>query len=193
MKIFKPLKNTFITQGYGLENTAPSMLPLYKKMGLLGHNGWDFSAKDGQPIYWNCDIAGEVYQHHVDPAGGIGVDIITADEDGTIYKFRNWHLKKGTWIAPIGSRVETGDLICYADSTGRSTGPHDHFGLKPQIIDEQGNYHNKYQNNGYTGGIDPSPFYKDIFVGDYMSILQKKLSIIKKLIYLYKKLLGLKA
>jgi len=188
MIIYKSLKDTFVTQGFG-EN----LLPIYEEKGMKGHNGIDYSSKHGQNLYWNCDLKGYVYQHHVDSAGGIGLDIITIDKDGKIYKFRFWHLKENSWVAPIGSWVDTGDLIGHADNTGRSTGDHLHFGLKPQIEDENGNYKNSQSGNGYFGAIDPSPFIKDIFVGDFMSILHAKYNILKKLIYLYKKLIGKKA
>lgn len=171
MIIYRPVKTNFITQQFG-ENK----LPIYKKVGMLGHNGLDFASYHGELLVWNCDLDGVVLNHHVDDAGGIGIDIIVKEGE-SIHKFRHWHLVKGAKRAEIGSTVKTGDFVGYADNTGYSTGNHDHFGLKPQTE----NYKNKFQNNGYYGAIDPMPFYTNIYAKDLKKI-QGGINIVKEML-----------
>jgi len=46
LKLYSPLKDFFINQRFG-ENATP----IYGQLGLVGHNGIDFRAVDGTPIY----------------------------------------------------------------------------------------------------------------------------------------------
>lgn len=177
----RPVKTNWISQRFG-ENR----LPIYKERGMLGHNGIDFASKYGEPIYWPCvDYEGMVYQHHIDTAGGYGIDILAKTED-KVYKLRFWHLVKGGDMPRIGTTLSTGDLVGYADNTGHSKGNHLHFGLKPQVIDKFGNYRNEFPDNKYYGAIDPMPFYNNIYVRDYMVNLTGQVTILKRIIYLIK-------
>ncbi len=181
MILFRSIKRNAITQRFG-----QNKLPIYKKMGMKGHNGIDFSVQTGNPIYWNCDTKGIVYHKEVDDAGGIGLDIISEDGEMT-YKHRFWHLKGYT--VEIGDTVETGDLIAISNNTGKSTAAHLHWGIKP--VRKLGTrYVNIYQMNGYFGGINPKPFFANVFVLDYVNNLKKQISIIRKVIYLYQLLIN---
>jgi len=175
MKIYRSLRTNIITQKFG-ENKSP----LYKQRGLLGHNGWDWSAKDGEPLYFDVLGTGIVYQKHTDSAGGLGLDIITHDKDG-YWKHRYWHLKE--YKCEIGDIVETGQLIALADNTGRSTGTHLHRGLKPQIKDSDGNFKNKLARNGYTGGVDIEPYFKNVY-SRKIWLLKHQISLIQRIIKL---------
>lgn len=182
MKIYRALKLNWITQRFG-ENK----LPIYKELGLLSHNGLDFAAYPGSPLYWDVDTRGTVYKLETDSKGGIGLDIISED-NGTFYKHRYWHLKG--YAVKVGDIVETGDLIAYADNTGLSTGSHLHRGLKPVYSHTDGSYSNMYQNNQMWGAIDPEPFLKNVFVVDYVANLKGQISIMRKIILLYEQLLS---
>ena len=58
-------------------------------------------------------------------------------------------------IVKTGQTVQAGQSIGHADNTGiYTTGDHLHFGLK-ELKDNQVINHN----NGYFGGIDPSPYF----------------------------------
>jgi len=177
MNKYRPIKNNVVSQGFG-ENK----LPIYKQSGMLGHNGIDLPCPNGTEIRFEVgDCRGKVYQKYLDIAGGLGLDVITQDKDG-IFKHRYWHLRD--YAVEVGQIVESGDLLGYADNTGRSTGSHLHWGLKPQIIDKNGNYKNKYPDNGYAGGI---PFkYTDIYIKDLMDNLYGQIGILKKIIGLIK-------
>lgn len=182
MKIYRSLKLNSPVQLFG-----QNKLPIYKEMGLFGHNGVDWSCVTGTPLYWDVDTEGTVYKLETDSAGGVGLDIIS-EENGQFYKHRFWHLER--YNVRVGDRVGTGDLIAYSDNTGLSTGPHLHRALKPVYKDKNGSYWNKYSNNGYYGGIDIEPFFTNIFVVDYMNNLKGQISVMRKIILLYEQLLS---
>ena len=188
MKIFKPFEYTIMSQGFGKENTHASVMHFYKSYGMLGHNGWDWTAKDGEPIYWDCSSKGIVMDCHIDRNGGWGVRVITSDDNKTGFKHLFWHLKE--FKCQAGQTLETGDIIGLADNTGNSTGTHLHRGLKP-VKDTKLGWRNAEPNNGYCGGIDPSQYYEDIFVLDKMKQLEKKLSILQQMVGIVKKLITL--
>lgn len=117
-----PLKKVTITQSYGMTS--------YAKKGAYGggpHNGIDFGAPVGTPIYA--------------PLGGKVVAL------GSMYKNSRWY-GYGRWVAidhgngmvtlyghlssqsvKKGSTVKTGDKIGSSGNTGYSTGPHLHFSV----------------------------------------------------------------
>lgn len=125
------------TQGFG------GNYDIYKQFGLMGHNGLDFAYEDGTGVYASHD--GTV-NFQEDSMKGLGA-VVADSEKKTIY----WHLK-----SYVGSNreVKQGELIGLGDSTGFSTGPHLHYGLK--LLDSNGNVLNR--DNGYDGAIDPTPY-----------------------------------
>lgn len=154
------------------------MLHFYFSLGLKGHNGLDFPAKDGEPVYFNCfDYEGLVLETNLDIKSGLGIVIGIKTANGS-FKTIYWHLKD--ILVQAGQIISTGELIGYADNTGYSTGTHLHFGLKE--CDE--NWITINRGNGYDGCIDPEPFYQDIFVKDVVDNLNEQISIIKKAIKL---------
>lgn len=161
-KLHPPLKDMFVTQKFGENN-----LSFYRDMGMIGHNGIDYRAIDGTPVFASHD--GRVTFAGYDGSGGLGVVIRTENEvelEGgmshvkTIY----WHLKKGSILVTGGQSVKAGQQIGEADNTGLSTGSHLHFGLKPIARGENDwTWFNLEQNNGYFGAIDPQT-YLDTFI-----------------------------
>lgn len=162
LKLSNPLRSMFVTQYFGNKNPS-----LY---GNAGHNGLDFSAKHGTPIY--AAHNGYAY-YQIDDKGGHGIVIFTdAEYESTTgelsyWKTIYWHLvdplKEPRYRSPvmdkIGMKVKTGDLIGYADNTGHSTGDHLHFGLKPVAKGEdKATWYNVNQDNGYYGAVDPVPY-----------------------------------
>lgn len=152
---------------------------IYKNLGMLGHNGWDIFALDGDPIYAAHD--GMVTFSGEDGSGGLGVVIRTKEKydwahEGEIkqvyYKSIYWHLKKGSIKVLSGQEIKTGDLIAQADNTGLSTGAHLHFGIKPVIQGEQDwQWYNLVQDNGYLGAIDPSLYFNKYFAVDAVVVV----------------------
>ena len=149
-------------------------------INIKGHNGIDFQAYHGQPVYAAHD--GTAFFEY-DKNQGEGVVIISDkayDYRGVQVHFKTvyWHLcdakKEPQYTSPVyntnGITVKRGDLIGFADNTGFSAGDHLHFALKPvtagrAIIEDAadfgvGDWQNLEPNNGYTGGIDPSPYFE---------------------------------
>jgi len=184
LKIFRPVKQNWVSQRFG-ENR----LPMYKEMGMKGHSGIDFVCKDKAPLYFDVDIEGLVIQQHVDSKGGLGLDIVTREKNGDLFKHRYWHLHSFN-VVP-GDVVESGDLIGWCDNTGRSTGTHLHRGLKPVYLDDNENYKNKEPNNGYFGAIDPMPYFKNIYIKDHIAFLKIHISLLKQMVELLQNLLKL--
>lgn len=156
----KPLNEFRVNQYFG-----QNMVSFYAESGLKGHNGIDFYAPDSTPVYATHD--GRVTFAGYDDAGGLGIVIRTNEqfeyEGGEAYfKTIYWHLKKDTLKVTGGQSVKAGDLIALADNTGRSTGSHLHFALKPIAKGENDwIWYNLEQNNGYFGAIDPMPFFNE--------------------------------
>lgn len=160
----KPLKKWRVSQHFG-ENA----LSKYKEMGLVGHNGMDIVAPDDEPVYAAHD--GRVTFTGYDGSGGLGIVIRTEEKfdyysektgeyQPAYFKTIYWHLKKGSLKVTGGQSVKAGDHIAGADNTGFSTGSHLHFGLKPIAKGENDwTWYNLEQQNGYSGAIDPEPFF----------------------------------
>jgi len=84
------------------------------------HEGMDFTAKTGTPIYVTGD--GVVAQAD-NTASGFGNHIVIRHGYG--YETLYAHLSK--YKARVGQRVKRGDIIGYVGSTGRSEAPHLHY------------------------------------------------------------------
>ena len=165
------------------------MLLLYKGWGMLGHNGVDFAAIDEEPVCFDCSCKGTVLSCKVDSAGGLGIEILTEEED-EIFKHRYWHLK--SFSCKAGDIVESGQIIGLADNTGISTGTHLHRDMKRMARDSYGNLYKAEPNNGYLGAEDIMPYFRNIFVLDVMNNLTAQVSILGKLVNAIKEFLGLK-
>lgn len=185
MIIYRAIKRNYKTQGFGLN--AKYYQKLLNDPSVKGHNGVDWALSNKDPVYWDCDIRGLVIDTHIDGSGGLGVKIVTQDKDGD-FKHLFWHLL-GFAVKP-GDTLDSGDLIGWGDSTGRSTGPHLHRGLKPVRLNKNGNWRNKYPDNGYYGAIDIQPFFTNIYIKDLLTNLRSQVSILKKVVELIKQLIN---
>ena len=111
----KPLKTLRVTSAFGMR-----IHPISKKWKM--HEGVDFSAAQGTPIY--AARSGKVttasYQ-----AGGAGYYVSINHGDG----FSSIYMHMTHYIVKPGDYVNAGQVIGYVGSTGGSTGPHLHFGI----------------------------------------------------------------
>lgn len=156
-----PTNKVQINQGFG-DKTDPTMLSKYQAIGMKGHNGLDYQAPEGTPIYAAHD--GEVTYAGLDGSNGNLIVILTNRDfdykDSTcFFKTYYGHLKTGSFKVTAGTKVKCGDLIALSGNTGMSFGAHLHFGLKPV---EQGEqpwiWYNIAQQDGYNGAINPSDY-----------------------------------
>ncbi len=117
MEIKKPFIGEFpITADFG---NAPDW---YVKITGYPHNGLDFGMGIGTPVF-ACDDGNIQYADNVADADGEGINI------RHIWGMSQyWHLSK--LLVSYGQEVKKGDTIGYSGSTGWSTGPHLHFGIK---------------------------------------------------------------
>jgi hypothetical protein len=162
------------------------MLPLYKSLGLLGHDGFDFmnnckdnSLKHGgqcQPVYCNVEGDGDLIVSYIQKDDINGWGIIAVDQNWN--KFLWWHFDTFNPILVVGTKLISGMLIGNSGNTGISTGAHCHFGWYPYGADKA---------NGYGGASDPTPYYDNRFILD----IENQISIIRKLILLYQQLVSI--
>ena len=85
------------------------------------HNGIDYEAQIGQPIFAAADGIIEHRDGHFEY--GLTVKIRHAAQFTTLYA----HLSRFAGGLAVGSRVRKGQVIGYVGMTGRSTGAHLHF------------------------------------------------------------------
>ncbi|CAA6821099.1 MAG: Membrane proteins related to metalloendopeptidases [uncultured Sulfurovum sp.] len=111
----KPIKHVRITSHF----TNRRFHPVLKRW--KAHHGTDFGAKRGTPILAAAD--GKVIFSGW--KGGYGKVTKIQHNDGYVTLYAHQSRLK----AKKGSSVKAGQIIGYVGSTGRSTGPHLHFGL----------------------------------------------------------------
>lgn len=191
LQLIYPLKKGFLTtQRFGETRN----LQIYKdnNIQIVGHNGVDYGRDvpifRGEPVYAAHDGVAYI---STDNKEGCGVVIRTDkpfyynDEVNCYYKTIYWHLLPNIPLRN-GQSVSTGDLIGYADNSGLSTGDHLHFGLKPQLINEDnGIWYNVEQTNGYLGAISPDSYWSGYYPEDIKTLLKIK-SIAEQIINLLK-------
>ncbi len=152
MKLSYPLKGIGTTPGIYCTQHFGEHPEVY--VGMKGHNGID----------WGCPVGTPVFASH----DGQARYLTERDKDGNLAGFA-YHVKiYGPEVMTVyghfskfegaDREVKEGDLLGYSGNTGFSTGPHLHFGVRPN---------NANQNDGYFGYIDPKPLMKILirFVG----------------------------
>ena len=118
-----PLDTIRITSPFGMRRH-----PITGKM--TQHHGVDYGAPVGTPVY--AVAPGKVIEVKQTPLGGKQVTINHADNTKTYY------LHLSAFHVSVGTAVSARQRIASVGNTGRSTGPHLHFGIK----NPQGNWLN---------------------------------------------------
>ena len=108
--------------GMFMRPTSGSVSSGYGPRGGKYHNGIDFAAPTGTPVY--AAASGVVSSSTYSSSYG-NVIYITHSINGKIYTTVYAHLSSR--LVSAGETVNKGDLIGKVGSTGRSTGPHLHF------------------------------------------------------------------
>ncbi|MEO1179857.1 MAG: peptidoglycan DD-metalloendopeptidase family protein, partial [Cyanobacteria bacterium J06636_28] len=104
-----------ISSEYGLRRNP------FGGYGYENHEGTDFVGPYGMDIFATADGIVEKSEYY----GGYG-DMVTVDH-GYGYETLYAHLSKRAVEA--GDRVKRGDVVGYLGNSGRSTGPHLHYGV----------------------------------------------------------------
>ena len=112
-----PLKFSRISSGFDLRRMHPVLHT------TRAHLGIDYAAPTGTPVW---AAASGVVTHRA-PSGGAG-NLVMIRHDGGI-ETAYMHLSKFANIK-VGQRIEAKTVIGYVGTTGLSTGPHLHFGVK---------------------------------------------------------------
>lgn len=158
--IFK--QGAILTQGYGRENTDPSLLPHYQKFGLLGHEGIDVVPSDfaiNTPFYF--DHSGKIVKVNFSPLGDYGRFV-----ELWVYELNRAFMYCHLSAVNVGymEMVKKGQLGGYmggsANGLENGVGQHIHISAIPTT--PQGFRDNSYMRNGYGGLVDPT---KDFFKG----------------------------
>lgn len=136
-----PTDYAVVTQEFGANPQ------IYTRFGMPGHEGIDLRALPNTNIY-SC-AAGEVYLVQKNPKlHAYGIHVRIRHEGG--YRTVYGHLAKA--LVSVGQRVEAGQVIGRADSTGASSASHLHLSLKKDFATARGE-------TAYPKDIiDPTPF-----------------------------------
>jgi len=111
-----PLTDPYITSPFGMR-----LHPILNVVKL--HDGTDFSAGCGSPIY--AAAPGTVVSESMDTAYGFRIIVSHGNVNGVSIATSYNHLSE--FVARNGERVKRGQLIGFAGTTGYSTGCHLHF------------------------------------------------------------------
>lgn len=85
------------------------------------HKGVDLGAAKGTPIYASRSGVVTVATYHTTAGNYVTIN----HQDG----YRSTYMHMTNYVVKVGQYVYAGQLIGYVGSTGRSTGPHLHFGI----------------------------------------------------------------
>ncbi len=113
----EPTKGIRITDGFGMR-----MHPVRNKRVM--HNGIDFKANIGTPVYATADGAVEYAGHH--KSSGFGKLVILQHALG----FKTYYAHLSAVKVKSGSFVSKGQLIGLSGNSGISTGPHLHYEVR---------------------------------------------------------------
>ncbi len=140
-----PVATVNISQGFG-GNAA-----YYKQFGYVGHNGIDLAVPHGTPIYAADEgtVAFEGWgQNHSWMGQPAGICVLI-NHGGSYAGYAHF----SSTIVSKGQRVQKGQLIGHAGSTGAATGPHLHFEMLPLSPNFS---------NGFAGRINPLPYIETV-------------------------------
>lgn len=131
-----------VSLAFGSTPLDPMISERFRRWGVIGHHGIDFALPEGTPVV--ACAAGVVTR--VGEYGDWGLSVSIAHSWGeSIYA----HLSQIS--VTEGQEVVEGASIGASGHTGEATGPHLHFGIRPNDANLA---------NGYLGFIDPSSFFR---------------------------------
>ena len=152
MSFKKPI-STNVTQRFGADFKLANGRWYYKDtLGYSGHNGDDYAAPIGTPVYAADEgtVTFEGWgQNHAWMGTPAGICVLI--NNGGLY---SGYAHLNSTVVNKGQSVTKGQLIGYVGQTGAATGPHLHFEAIPLTPNFK---------NGYAGRIDPQPYMEAVF------------------------------
>ena len=136
-----------ITQKFGVNRSS------YVEFGLAGHEGLDIACDPGTHVFAAHDGFAEASW------GPIYGDQVRVRGDGILTLYA--HLLAAT-VTGV-QEVKTGDTLGLSGSTGRSTGPHLHFGLQIDGV----------ANPEFKGWLDPEPYLREVMMTKTSAHIQR--------------------
>lgn len=153
--LYWPLASIKITQRFGMTEFAKTT----NAYNGQGHNGVDFAAPIGTPIYAVSEgvVIGTGNTDTVCPGASFGKWAFVKHTNGLSTIYAHMSLIK----VSVGDIVSTGSLIGYAGLTGFTTGPHLHFGLYVTQGSKVVNYKSKVCKGTYSMPVADLKAYLD--------------------------------
>jgi len=118
----KPMVGTYSYHGFGMRRD-----PFLGVMRM--HEGVDIHNDIGTPVYATGDGV-------VEFSGATGSSYGIALEINHGFGYKTWYAHLSRCVARTGQRVKRGQLIAYSGNTGRSTGPHLHYEVRRNGIQQ---------------------------------------------------------
>lgn len=141
------------TLGFGENLKDPALIDIYRRYGLVGHDGIDFGLPIGTPVSavdeGTVILAGE---------GAYGTTVAIQHRWG-----RSYYGHLSSIAVSLGQKVAKGDNLALSGDSGLTTGPHLHFSMKLNTPD---------MTNGYFGKVDPLPFLTSVATVSDVSVKQ---------------------
>lgn len=179
LKLPYEIKPYTVSQQWGIYRPE-----VYGQFGFTNHNGEDVLPGLRKEVRAPFDY--EVVAIKWQPnGGGLVCTIVSQSEyEGPGGKPANvfidfLHLQSIEVV--VGQRGELGDLLCYADNTGFSTGPHTH--IAHTWVKRMGAKWVNVEKNDANGTFNPTPFRDGTFALDLkISKLQAILASVEKIL-----------
>ena len=118
----KPMAGTYTYHGFGLRRD-----PILGTLRM--HEGVDIHNDVGTPVYATGDAV-------VQLCGPTGSSYGTAVELNHGYGYKTWYAHLSRCVVRSGQHVKRGQLIAYSGNTGRSTGPHLHYEVRKNGVQQ---------------------------------------------------------
>lgn len=188
----------------------PQLYQRFPELKIKAHNGWDIYQSYGTPLLAVCD--GEIADIKDTPTGyGRHIRLISDWDGDACYEITYGHLADIVIGLKIGDRVKKGQEIGYVGNSGfvvsagvaywggsnpDKKGTHLHFGIREYSRIDTGwstfypngkSYFVKNYENGFSGAIDPTPFFEEEIKKQAESVIQFALRIIEQVKQFLKK------